>query len=768
MPTSYSMIRCLLSILILLTFINAIKIHSKHEHTYQTKNKIYWFKASPDGIERDVLGMDGDFPKTIRVTKGNNIQMQIENLIPNGLTDIHFHGIFQKGSLASDGVGGTTQCDPKYKNKYEYDFNSGHQSGTYFYHSNTGGQSLDGLKGAFIIDDPKDPYLRPFNYFLSSHYLKIFGSKDEKATVSKNLHYVDHSLIDGEPDSVIMLSEWHHKKSDDLLDKFISPNCNGNLPTPVSALINNVGDFKCKNPPNCESMYTTKIVAGKAKRIRIINGSTTAVFHFTIQDHKMHLIECDGVLLDGKTSLDVLRISAGQRYSVIIQADQEPKNFWIRAVMDKTIYPQGSVHPNWQPEVFGELRYVYPCGEYFHKSRPLNERYHALDELIKSSVNDGSKNIDMESLVPMKRFTPPPPKSPTKKIILNINQITSNDGTKYLGFNNIVYGMNVEQTVLGEILNYRSVEKVVKRKGLKFGYNPHFIKHGEVIDLIINNCNDSEIPLHLHGHNFYVVYQGHRNSKEFITDVKQQYKFKYDHHATKRDTVNVNANSSLVLRFIADNPGIWVFHAQNIWLLESGLMTTFIEDEYKIRKLFWKHKNEVTYCKSCDITKYDQHVGQKENLFYVVDGHKSEKTPQGGEKLVPVRIIEKPREAVREKVGADSKNEPQKFQDSFVSLDDMPEIKEIMNTVESMQTSEEEQAKPVIPDVNQLTGASAVENKQPAGADADVGVGVKASQENVSEPMQPNLVPNVPNYQMYLMYLMYSVQMYLAYKNLWE
>lgn len=688
MRTKFIILRCLFLFLIIFTYIYSLKIHSLHEQTYSVKNKFYWFNSSPDGIKREILGSNGDFAKNIRVERGANIQMTIENLIPNSLTNIHFHGILQKGSLTSDGVGGTTQCDPEYKQKYDYNFNTAGQSGTYFYHSNTRGQSLDGLKGALIIENPDDPYLRPFNYFVSSQYLNTHGIKDKKAIVSSNLHYADHSIIDGEPDSVIILSEWYHIKSEDLLKNYMSTECNRNLLIPDSALINNIGNFKCKNPPNCESMYHTNIVAGKAKRFRIINSSNQAVFHFTIQDHKMHLIECDGVLLDGNTSVRVLRINAGQRYSIIIQANEEPKNYWIRAVMDETIYPEGSINHTWQPEVFGELRYVNSNGERLNYYRPSNQGYDKLDKLIMKSVYYASKNIDMENLVPLKRFTPPPPENPNKKIVLDIKHMLSTDGKYFLGFNKVVYGRNIEKTVLGEILNYRSVEKIVEKNGLTYGYNPKFLKHGDVIDLIVNNYYDLEISLHLHGYNFYVMYQGHRNSKEYITDPKQKYKFKYNYNATKRDTVTVNANSSLVLRFIADNPGVWVFRTNNVFLLESGLMATFIEDEYKIRKLYWKNKHEVSYCKYCDISQYEYNplYVKKDNLFYIFDGHRSDNTFDTNDKLVTIRNAEK------SKIASDEKN--RENQDIFKSLDDMPEIKEIMNTVESMQTSEEQVQNP--------------------------------------------------------------------------
>lgn len=45
----------------------------------------------------------------------------------------------------------------------------------------------------------------------------------------------------------------------------------------------------------------------------------------------------------------------------------------------------------------------------------------------------------------------------------------------------------------------------------------------------------------------------------------------------RRDTVTVNANSYAVLRFQADNPGVWLFHCHIEWHVIMGLMATIIE-----------------------------------------------------------------------------------------------------------------------------------------------------------------------------------------------
>jgi len=45
----------------------------------------------------------------------------------------------------------------------------------------------------------------------------------------------------------------------------------------------------------------------------------------------------------------------------------------------------------------------------------------------------------------------------------------------------------------------------------------------------------------------------------------------------KRDTISVNPNSYAVIRFVADNPGVWLFHCHIEWHVVMGLTATIIE-----------------------------------------------------------------------------------------------------------------------------------------------------------------------------------------------
>ncbi|CAB4422462.1 unnamed protein product, partial [Rhizophagus irregularis] len=98
----------------------------------------------------------------IRANKGDQIVIRIQNNLGD-FTTIHWHGIFQRGTTFYDGVAGQTQCLIATGTTFTYNFTAGEQYGTYWWHSHFRSQYVDGLRGAFIIHDPKDPYLNDYD-----------------------------------------------------------------------------------------------------------------------------------------------------------------------------------------------------------------------------------------------------------------------------------------------------------------------------------------------------------------------------------------------------------------------------------------------------------------------------------------------------------------------------------------------------------------------------------------------------------------------------
>lgn len=74
--------------------------------------------------------------------------------------------------------------------------------------------------------------------------------------------------------------------------------------------------------------------------------------------------------------------------------------------------------------------------------------------------------------------------------------------------------------------------------------------------LLLTSCKTAgEHPIHLHGHWAFVMAAGAPEAGDYTDDVPLQ-------PTLIRDTVTVNSGSYLVLRVIAENPGVWIIHCQ--------------------------------------------------------------------------------------------------------------------------------------------------------------------------------------------------------------
>jgi iron transport multicopper oxidase len=146
----------------------------------------------------------------------------------------------------------------------------------------------DGLRGALIIYDPEDP-------------LSYLYDVDDETTV-------------------ITLADWYHIAAP-VLSHIIGTNAN-------STLINGLGRYQ--GGPQSE-LAVVSIEYGKRYRLRLIAMSCDPNFVFSIDSHNLTVIEADGELTQ-PLLVDSLQILAGQRYSVVLVANQPVDNYWIRAV----------------------------------------------------------------------------------------------------------------------------------------------------------------------------------------------------------------------------------------------------------------------------------------------------------------------------------------------------------------------------------------------------------------------------------------------------
>jgi hypothetical protein len=176
--------------------------------------------VNPDGVYRPMILINGQFPgPMIECNEGDTLSIEVDNQSINA-TSFHWHGIYQNGTNWMDGTVGVTQCPIAPGSKFTYEFTVRGQSGTYWlvgcmellasanetrYHSHHGVQAADGLFGPLIIHSPKE-----------KEYQKIKYSTDR----------------------VLMIQDYYHDLSGDLMPGYLSNDRENAEPVPAGTLIN--------------------------------------------------------------------------------------------------------------------------------------------------------------------------------------------------------------------------------------------------------------------------------------------------------------------------------------------------------------------------------------------------------------------------------------------------------------------------------------------------------------------------------------------------
>lgn len=108
--------------------------------------------------------------------------------------------------------------------------------------------------------------------------------------------------------------------------------------------------------------------------------------------------------------------------------------------------------------------------------------------------------------------------------------------------------------------------------------NAFTVKYNDVVELIVNNHDEAIHPFHLHGHQFQVVDGPGRDAGDWPGN---------DNNANqvppKRDTVSTMPKSHTVIRFRANNPGVYLFHCHVEFHVAMGLTATLVEAPEKLQ-----------------------------------------------------------------------------------------------------------------------------------------------------------------------------------------
>ncbi|CUM51402.1 unnamed protein product [Debaryomyces tyrocola] len=510
-----------------------------------------YITANPDGVhERRVIGINNQWPiPTIRIKKNDRVEIYLTNLIEDRNTSLHFHGLFQQESSSMDGAEMVTQCPIAPGSTFLYNFTVTEQAGTYWYHSHSGAQYSDGIRGMFIVEDDKEP---PFQY-------------DEETTLT--------------------VSDWYHMEYPDVMSSFLSRyNPTGAEPIPQNSLFNDTKNSTWHVKPD-----TTYLV-------RIVNMGMFTSQYLYIEDHTFTIVEIDGNLVE-PVETDSLYIAVAQRISVLVHTKKsKAKNYRFVNVLDEEMLdflPDELlvISTNWV--AYNDKDLPQPLKNGPNEFEKLTEKLNPVDDF-------GLKPLSREPLLPDFDY----------QIQLDFTMDNLGNGVNYAFFNDITYVLPKVPTLLTVL---SSGEHAGDTEIYGSNTNTYVLQHNEVVEIVLNNMDDGKHPFHLHGHVFQVISRseaGEDAEDPIVYDPENPDHTNFPDFPMIRDTVMVNPNGFIVLRFKANNPGVWFFHCHVDWHLEQGLAITLVEAPFEIQKSQSLSSNHLDACTSANVSSKGNAAGR--------------------------------------------------------------------------------------------------------------------------------------------------------------
>lgn len=444
-------------------------------------------------------------------------------------TSIHYHGLRQKNTNNMDGVSGITECPiPPGQSKTHSFFAD--QYGTSWYHSHFSGQYGNGLLGPIVINGPA-----------SANYDIDLGP--------------------------LVVSDWYLGSAFTLgarvsnpFTPFI-PGFPGSPPNSDNVLFNG----KNINPAGSSGSYQKfTLTSGKKHLVRIINSSVQNSFTLSMVGHSFQIIATDMVPITPVTVSSIF-VGIGQRYDVIISADQPVTNYWFNATFSSA--PCG-ISNNPRPAMI----FQYSGAPNANPTAP-------------GSAPPDSRCQDVHTYAPIVTRTAPTASFPVGNT-LNTKMTVNNGIAKvFWPVNNSPMKVNwnnptLEYVASGTVSSMPAAANILQ------------VPTGNVWSFwLIQNNSSIPHPIHLHGHDILLLGASPALANPvppLPTNTLRPYNPTVDgpnlklNNPTRRDTTVLPAWGWLAVAYKTNNPGAWLFHCHIAWHASQGLSVQFLEQQSAI------------------------------------------------------------------------------------------------------------------------------------------------------------------------------------------
>jgi len=500
-----------------------------------------------DGDSFPAITMGGGVPgPTLYWREGEEVLVHVENRLSEP-TSIHWHGLLLEGVMdGAPGFNAYSAIGPGGSFTYRIKLR---QSGTYWYHSHSGGQEQRGMYGAIVIEPEKpDPVRADRDYvlLLSDHTADHPDHILRKLKVSEGYYNRGKRTLSDLSADISrdgLAAAWKDRR--DWGDMRMDPTDLADV-TGYRFLVNGKG---------IGDNWTALFKPGERLRLRIINGSAMSIFDVAIPGLAMTVVAADGqnVL---PVKVDEFRIGVGETYDVIVlpagdraytlMAEPIDRSGYARATLAPREGMQGDIPPL-RPRTLLTMADMGMHGGMDHGSMDHSAMDHStMDHAAMGhampaspSATDGQPLGWDQAGTPagkrtlryadLKAFTRnPDAATPTTEIVLKLTGIME----RYM------WTLN----------------------GHKFDHgDPIRVRYGERVRLRFINTTMMAHPMHLHGM-FFELENGQ-------TD-----------RMPRKHVVIVPPGKEASVVLTANEPGDWPLHCHLLFHMNAGMMTRFIVD----------------------------------------------------------------------------------------------------------------------------------------------------------------------------------------------
>ncbi|XP_062196990.1 laccase-15-like [Phragmites australis] len=524
-----------------------------------------------------VTVVNGQLPgPTIEVTEGDSVTVHVINKSPYNIT-IHWHGVKQRLNCWADGVPMITQCPILPNHNFTYRFNVTGQEGTLWWHAHVPCLRAT-LHGALIIRPRHGPSSYPFPK-PDREIPIIIGEwwQVDLAVVDWNLRYY---LNDYDPSASTI-----NGKLGDLY------NCSGVM----------------------EDGYVLDMEPGKTYLLRVINAALFSEYYFKIAGHKFTVVATGANYVSPYTT-DVIPIAPGETVDVLVVADAAPGRYYMVALPNQSPKPEGQ-----SPLIItrGMVQYSNNHSSYRDKEGaggpsgdvPMAPEMPDQHDRMTSFYFHGN----LTSLHHSQRL-PPAHVDEHLFITLGLGSVCrrgqsctrsgSQESIVVATMNNFTFQLPAATTPLLEEHYYNSsmmdtLQELPDAPPRVFNFTDHALipegpkeaqleptskaalarrfRYGAAVELVFQSTavmQSESNPMHLHGHDMFVLAQGLGNYDP-ARDVARYNLV----DPPVLNTVQVPSLGWAAVRFVADNPGIWYMHCHYEFHLSMGMTALFIVED---------------------------------------------------------------------------------------------------------------------------------------------------------------------------------------------